>query len=121
MLILRVISFVSCYLIKKHLLHIISHVCVQFVSQISSITLMIPLNLSCYENAAIALVCNGCTVANYAIATALRATSTINNTSATRLCLNEQSFFIVCLRLYVPVNIFSVILVRLPGFNQYYM
>ena len=63
-LILRVPLFVSCYLIKKHLLHIISYVCAQFVSQISSFTLMIPLNLSCYENAAKALVCNGCTVAN---------------------------------------------------------
>ena len=26
---------------------------------------------------------------------------------------------IVCLRIYVPVNNFSVILGRLPGFNQY--
>ena len=31
----------------------------------------------------------------------------------------EQGFCFVCLRLNIPVNNFSVILGRLPGFNQY--
>ena len=41
------------------------------------------------------------------------------------VCLFEATFnlsticLFVCLRLYVPVNNFSVILGQLPGFNQY--
>ena len=69
---LRVPLFVSSLIIKSYLLHIIPHICAQTVTLISSNTLIILLNLSCYENAAFALDCNGCTVANDAIATTLR-------------------------------------------------
>ena len=72
MLIFKVRSFVLRPRIKRNLLYIIVHVCATYLTQISKITLSILQKLSCYENAAIALVCNGCTVANDAIATTLR-------------------------------------------------
>ena len=33
----------------------------------------------------------------------------------------KEFFVLFCLRLYVPVSIFSVILGQLPGFNHYAM
>ena len=69
MLMLRVPLFVLLTIVIMHLLCISPHICVEAVTQISFITLIILLNLSCYENAAIALVCKGCTVANATIAT----------------------------------------------------
>ena len=46
MLILKVPLFVSITIINKHLLHIIPNVCAEIVTQISSITLLIILNLA---------------------------------------------------------------------------
>ena len=54
----------TSFIIKMHLLHIIPHICAKILTHMSPISLVILTKLIRYENTAIALVCNECTVAN---------------------------------------------------------
>ena len=62
----------TSFIIKAHLLHIIPHICAEILTQISHISVVILIKLIRCGNSAIALVCDGCTVANVTLATTLR-------------------------------------------------